>query len=297
MCVYNGERYLTTTIDSLLGQTMENFILDISDNGSTDRTEEICRSYAARDRRVRYVRQDENRGVTWNFNFVARASLDTEFFKWCAHDDVYESTYLEQCVAELDDRPEVVACHSRTRYINEQGDEIMRSFRQQDFTDDRPWVRFNQILLRTHDYSYVFAVIRRSVFARIRPFQAVNASDTVLLAELAFHGPFAELPDHLFANRIHPTRSMAMVTGGSDARMWAEWYGGSGDFALWHTWSEFRRNISASPLEPRAKARCYAVMAKWMRIRWKGFSWELAVDGSRSAQGHITGVRHKRADR
>ena len=78
--------------------------------------------------------------------FVERASPDTELFKWCAHDDVYEPTYLERCVAELDERPEVVACHSRVRYINERGDELMRSFRQLDYTDDRPWVRFNQIL-------------------------------------------------------------------------------------------------------------------------------------------------------
>ena len=62
--VYNGERHIRAAIDSLLGQTMEDFVLDISDNASTDLTEEICRSYMAADPRVRYVRQPENRGLT-----------------------------------------------------------------------------------------------------------------------------------------------------------------------------------------------------------------------------------------
>ena len=61
-------------------------------------------------------------------------------------DDVYEPTYLERCVAELDERPELVACHSRVGYINERGEELMRSFRQLHFDDDRPWVRFEQVL-------------------------------------------------------------------------------------------------------------------------------------------------------
>ena len=152
--VYNGERHIVAAIDSLLSQTMGDFVLDISDNASTDLTEKICRSYAAADSRVRYIRHDQNRGPTWNFNFVEHASPETELYKWCAHDDVYDPTYLEKCVAELDRRPEVVACHSRVRYINDNGDELMRSFRQMDFTDDRPWVRFNQVLLRPHDHSH-----------------------------------------------------------------------------------------------------------------------------------------------
>ena len=72
LVVYNGQRHLAAAIDSLLSQTMEDFVLDISDNASTDQTEEICRSYAAADSRVRYVRHDENHGPTWNHNFVAK---------------------------------------------------------------------------------------------------------------------------------------------------------------------------------------------------------------------------------
>lgn len=52
--VYNGERFLRESLDSLLSQTFEDFELIISDNASTDRTQEVCQEYAAKDRRIRY---------------------------------------------------------------------------------------------------------------------------------------------------------------------------------------------------------------------------------------------------
>jgi len=57
--VYNGEPFLREAIDSILAQTFTDFELIISDNASTDNTEEICRSYAAKDSRIRYYRHDE----------------------------------------------------------------------------------------------------------------------------------------------------------------------------------------------------------------------------------------------
>jgi glycosyltransferase involved in cell wall biosynthesis len=59
--VYNGESFLPKSLDSLLWHTFQDFELIISDNASTDRTEEICRAYAARDRRIRYYRNEERK--------------------------------------------------------------------------------------------------------------------------------------------------------------------------------------------------------------------------------------------
>jgi hypothetical protein len=66
--VYNGARYLAATLTSLVGQTYEDIEIVISDNGSTDETGQICRDLVARDRRVRYVRHDTNRGLALNYN-------------------------------------------------------------------------------------------------------------------------------------------------------------------------------------------------------------------------------------
>jgi glycosyltransferase involved in cell wall biosynthesis len=60
MPVYNAERFIAKALDSFLDQTFTDFELLISDNASTDRTEEICRYYAARDQRIRYFRNAKN---------------------------------------------------------------------------------------------------------------------------------------------------------------------------------------------------------------------------------------------
>ena len=60
MPVYNGEKFIREAIDSLLAQTFSDFELIISDNCSTDKTQEICKEYASKDPRVKYLRQIEN---------------------------------------------------------------------------------------------------------------------------------------------------------------------------------------------------------------------------------------------
>ena len=84
--VFNGEKLIASTLECLLRQTYGDFELIISDNASTDRTEQICREYAERDSRIRYLRQPENLGAVPNFNRVFEIS-DSQYFKWAAVDD------------------------------------------------------------------------------------------------------------------------------------------------------------------------------------------------------------------
>ena len=70
LAVYNGEEFLAESLDSLLAQTYGDFELIISDNASTDGTRAICERYAAKDKRIRYVRRSENIGGEGNFNYV-----------------------------------------------------------------------------------------------------------------------------------------------------------------------------------------------------------------------------------
>src|SRR5688500_410636 len=72
--VFNGERFLAETIDSILTQTFEDYEIIISDNASTDRTQEICLLYASRDQRIRYYRNESNLGGSENYNRVFRLS-------------------------------------------------------------------------------------------------------------------------------------------------------------------------------------------------------------------------------
>src|SRR5262249_45528439 len=95
--VYNGAEYLADAITSILSQTFTDFELLISDNASDDATESICRGFADRDRRVKYVRQKTNIGAAANHNLLVGQS-DSPYFKWAAHDDILEPRFLEVAV-------------------------------------------------------------------------------------------------------------------------------------------------------------------------------------------------------
>jgi glycosyltransferase involved in cell wall biosynthesis len=99
--VYNGENFIREAIDSILGQIFCDFELIISDNASSDGTEEICRSYAGRDQRVRYYRNEENIGSSGNYTRVFLLAKG-KYFKWTAHDDICKPDFIEKCIEVLD---------------------------------------------------------------------------------------------------------------------------------------------------------------------------------------------------
>ena len=89
--VRNGENFLAETLRCFLGQTFTDFEIVVSDNASTDGTADICREFAARDPRIRYLRQGANIGAAANYNAVAEAARG-ELFTWTAHDDLRTPT-------------------------------------------------------------------------------------------------------------------------------------------------------------------------------------------------------------
>lgn len=98
--VYNGENFLHKCLDSLLSQTFTNFELIISDNGSTDSTQKICQEYIKKDDRIRYIRQEKNMGVIWNFNFVLKEAKN-DYFVWAGVDDYVLPDFLKKNVEAL----------------------------------------------------------------------------------------------------------------------------------------------------------------------------------------------------
>jgi glycosyltransferase involved in cell wall biosynthesis len=110
--VYNGAATIGRAIIALLGQTFADFELIISDNGSTDGTEEICRDFARRDERIRYVRHSRNRGPAPNFAF-ALAEARAPLFMWAAADDHWQAEFLAANVEMLRANPRAVGSVSR----------------------------------------------------------------------------------------------------------------------------------------------------------------------------------------
>jgi len=228
LLVYNGERYLGQTIDSLLSQTYGDFELLVSDNASTDGTEGICRSYAAQDRRISYIRQRENIGAMGNFNYLASRAT-TDYFKWCAADDLIAPNFLATCIEFLESQPNFVLCQSSTRTIGFDDSELPNDIIKPSGASERipiglnreyqPWQRFRDVLLGSTAVMDLWGVIRTAPLKDTGLLSPYVGYEKVMMAALSLRGRFAELPQKLFSYRIHPDSFSSRIA--EDARQ--EW--------------------------------------------------------------------------
>ena len=112
--VYNGELSMKKCIESVLSQTYENFELIISDNASTDSTPDICKEFLKKDDRITFVRQNENMGQNWNFNFPLEKA-NGEYFVWLVADAILLPEFIEKNIAVLESQDNAVGCISKIK--------------------------------------------------------------------------------------------------------------------------------------------------------------------------------------
>ena len=220
--VFDGERYLAKTIDSILGQSFTDLELIISDNASTDRTGEICEEYARRDGRVRYFRNARNLGAGPNYDSCFHRARGT-YFKWAAHDDSLAPDYLAKAVAALDAAPDAVLC---TVGIQEIGpdDQKLRTYANSfpGVTSADPAERFAAVIHARHQCEDFFGLYRRAALVGSGLHDNYSGSDRVLLAEMALRGPWVSVPDPLFLHREHEGRYTRAILL-QDRRLAALW--------------------------------------------------------------------------
>ena len=112
---------------------------------------DICREYAARDARIRYFRQQTNRGGAYNHNFVL-AQATAPYFRLFASDDWLLPTCLEKCAKVLDGNPEVVLAWTETTMVDEL-DRPMDYRTDQPFDNRSPSTRLASLLVPRDDDS------------------------------------------------------------------------------------------------------------------------------------------------
>ena len=88
--VYNGEKYVSLAIESALRQTYSNLEVIVVNDGSTDKTDKICRSYG---NKIKYIKK-ENGGVSTALN-VGIENMTGDYFSWLSHDDLYYPNKVE----------------------------------------------------------------------------------------------------------------------------------------------------------------------------------------------------------
>ena len=202
MPVYNSEKHIRQSLDSLLAQDYGDFELLISDNASTDGTQGICLEYAAKDERIRYYRNERNMGIAWNANRVFELSSG-EYFKWAGSHDYVSPSFISTCKRVLDADPGVVLAYPLARVVNEKGETITDIV--PEIIDTRDLPTFGRVLVVVAKVLRCalefYGLFRASALRRCRPLVTLIANDMVLMLEISMLGSIALVPEVLLYRR------------------------------------------------------------------------------------------------
>lgn len=279
--VYNGADYLEDSLDSILAQTFQHFELLISDNASTDRTEEICMAYAGRDSRIRYCRRKENLGASTNFNYVFALSSG-KYFKWIAHDDLHEEDFLSRCVQILDQDPSIILAYSRAITVDAQKRLVTREWGAgEELGSVKPHIRFRKGLEPPHDPIPlpIFGVVRADILRKTHLMAGYPDSDRALVAELTLHGRFYEIPDPLFLQREHKDRAGPRLSRDPywAVTFWDVRKQGKINFPHWALFSRHLSAVNNAPLSSHERFSCYKELLCWFKRNWELLILDLII--------------------
>jgi len=198
--IWNGERYLRESLDSILGQTYPNLEVIAVDDASTDSTPAILESYADR---LRIVRQPDTRGIYGNANDgIALAS--GEFVGVYHADDVYLPEMVEREVDWLLAHPDAGAVFTSAVFIDTEGRAIGRKNLPAEVRGGRA-LDYSTVLNTLLSYKNAFlgcptALVRAEVYRRLggyRDAEFKNSSDIEMWLRIARSYELGVLEDEL----------------------------------------------------------------------------------------------------
>lgn len=161
--VYNVEKYLNKCIDSILSQKLSNYELLLIDDGSTDSSSEICKTFALQDHRIKYFRK-ENGGLSDARNFGIERAV-AKYIVFIDSDDYIDSDYLVSLyTAIVNNDADVAMCGFK--FVNDKYDLIDR-VSVSDFEEDKKVISGKNLLRNVFKKNgHVFVVVWNKIYKR-----------------------------------------------------------------------------------------------------------------------------------
>jgi len=194
MSVFNGEKYLREAIESILSQTFTDFEFLIIDDGSTDMSLKIIRSFS--DLRIRLVVNNGNIGLTKSLNKGIMLA-HCEYIARMDADDISLPLRLEKQVRYLNNNPEVVLLGSSAEIINDR-DQYVRTFiaiSEPKFKD----------LLKVNQFIHGSIIFRKKIILDLGGYDELfkNGQDYALLLKVIKHYRIQNTCEVLYKLRKH----------------------------------------------------------------------------------------------
>jgi glycosyltransferase involved in cell wall biosynthesis len=135
--LYNGEKYIAETIESVLSQTYTNWEMIIINDGSTDNSVTIVENYL-NDPRISLLQQKNQGSAAARNNGIRNAQ--GQYISLLDADDIWEPDFLDSQIAFIKEKNAILVYASR-KFINEQSKEILKP------VTIRPFVTYKKMLL------------------------------------------------------------------------------------------------------------------------------------------------------
>lgn len=194
MGVYNGERFLGEAVESILNQTFTDFEFIIVDDGSTDDAWQILTAYAARDDRIRLLRNKANRGVAYSAN-KGIACARSEYIARMDADDISHPERLARQIHLMATHPEVGLLGGSTQAIDRHGNISSRLWQ---CPAEHGLIKWRMCF--EGPFVNVTTMMRRDLYEQVNGYDiemGSNAEDYELWQRLSKITRFANLPEVL----------------------------------------------------------------------------------------------------
>ena len=184
--VFNEGRFLRQSLEALIHQNYPSIEIIISDNASTDETEQICLEYASKYDWINYHRFDKNQGSSKNFNYVLQTATG-KYFMWAAGHDLWANNYLAACVEILESHPKAIIAYGSSQWIDEHNENFGREYGWVDTRGMDVIARYFTIFWG--NMHPILGVIRKEMLSEYTLTSTVGV-DLIILSHLILNGDF-----------------------------------------------------------------------------------------------------------
>ena len=124
ICMYNAERFISETLQSVMNQTMQAFDILIIDDCSTDNSVQLVNKFFDNNpRQYKLVRLEENRGICHARHYAER-NAQTPFMMFLDADDILLPKAIEKMYKKIEDDDDLMAVGCYLDYIDKNGKKI-----------------------------------------------------------------------------------------------------------------------------------------------------------------------------
>ena len=201
---YNGSRWLTEAILSIINQQETNWELIVVDDCSTDNTWSIAKSFAEKDSRIKVLRNSLNKRLPESLN-IGFSHARGEYFTWTSDDNLYKENALKLMSKFLDDHQEIDMVSMNEEIIDKDGNII------DIFTNQYKYKRTSASLMEGCNVGAAF-LYRRRIAEKVGQYDArlFCVEDYDYWCRIAIFGTIAYTSDIVYQYRLH-SESLSMT--------------------------------------------------------------------------------------